>query len=126
MRAVGEADACQQLACTGGGAVVATKLERYLHVLERGEGGDELEALEDESDFGAAEARPSIFGQGGEVLSVEDDAAAGRHVEPREEAEQGGLATSRRPDNRDERFVGDGEAHVAQHGETVLTTAIFF
>jgi hypothetical protein len=106
-------------------AVVATQLEGDLDVLERGEGGNELEALEDEAHLRSAKLRPLIFRKAGQVGAVEQDRAARRHVESGEESEQRRLAASRRPDDGDEGAVGHGEGDVAQHGETVLTALIF-
>ena len=90
-------------------AVVAAQLERDLHVLERGERGDELEALEDEADFRPAELRALIFVEAREIGAVEQHGAARRDVESGEQAEQRRLAAARGPDDGDERAVGNGE-----------------
>src|SRR5256885_12248887 len=50
--AVAEADAGEELPGARGCAVVAAELERHLHVLERGERGDELKARSEERRVG--------------------------------------------------------------------------
>src|SRR4051794_15735472 len=51
IEAVREPNPLQDVACTGRRVIVAAQLERYLHVLQRGKRGDELETLEYETDF---------------------------------------------------------------------------
>ncbi len=70
--AVGQSDVVEELVRARGGVWRAAELERDAHVLEGGEGGDELEALEHEADFFAAESCALIFRERGEVGAVED------------------------------------------------------
>lgn len=79
--AIAESDAGEEVAGARGRIGVAAELERDADVFEGGERGDELETLEDESDFLPAQARPGIFTQGAEIGPVEDDAPRGRGVE---------------------------------------------
>src|SRR5690349_19288619 len=120
MRAVGEADACEEITSAGRGATVAAELEGNLDVLERGEGGDQLEALEDEADLRPAKLRSLIFRQARQVGAVEQHRAAGGNIKAREESEQRGLAAPRWSNDGDESPVGHGERDIAQHGEPLL------
>ena len=97
---VAEPDAREQLARARAGAAVAAQLERHLHVLERGERRDQLKALEDESNFLAAQPRALVLVHRGEVGVVEQHLAARRRVESGEQAEERRLAAARRPDDR--------------------------
>ena len=115
----------QQLARALGGAALAAKLERDLHVLDRGERGDQLEALKHEPHFLAAQPGALVLVHRRQVGVVEDDLAVRRGVEAGEESEECRLAAARRPDDRDERALRNGERDVAQHGEPVLAAAIF-
>src|SRR4051794_33288038 len=119
MRAVTEANAGEQLARARRGAVLTAQLEWHLHVLEGGERGNQLKALEHESNFLAAQPGTLVLIHAREVRAVEDDRTLRGNVETGEQAEQRGLATTRWPDNGHEGTIGNGEAHVAQHGEAV-------
>ena len=68
-----------------------------------------------------------IFGdlaarQLGDVLAVEDDRAAGRHLVADEQLDEGRLAGARRPDEEDEVALGDDQVDVAQ-GELAVRVA---
>jgi hypothetical protein len=93
--------------------------------LQRREGGDELKALEHEPNFLAAELRALVLVEAGEVGAVHEDTATRRQVQARKEAEERRLAAARRPDNRDEGPIGDGEADVVQHGEARVAAPVF-
>ncbi len=87
--------------------------------------GDQLKALEDESNFLAAKLGALVLVHRREVGVVEQHLAARRRIESGEQAEQRRLAAARWSDDRDERALRDGEGDVAQHGEPVLAAAIF-
>ena len=126
VQAVAEPDAMQQLARAVGRAGLAAQLERYLHVLERGERGNQLEALKDEPDFFATELRALVLAEGRQVGVVEEHLTARRCIKTGEQAEQRRLAAARRPDDGDEGALRDAERDVAQHGQLVVAAAIFF
>ena len=74
---------------------LAVELIRQQHVLERGERGDELVGLEDEADGSAAHLRELVFGQIADGSAVEVHLAAGRRVQPGEQAQQRALTRAR-------------------------------
>ena len=93
--AVEEADLAEKLLCTGAAvAGFAGEFMREEDVFFGGEGGDELVALKDEADFGAADAGHVVLFQVGDIGAVEEDAASGWSVETGEEAEQCALAAA--------------------------------
>jgi hypothetical protein len=53
---------------------------------------------------------------GGDVAAIDEDAAAGRPVEPQQQAHDGGLAGARRSDDRHPLARGHAEAGLAQGG----------
>jgi hypothetical protein len=124
--ALGQPHAREELARAGGGLGVAPQLERDLDVLLRGEGRDELEALEDEADALAAEPRPTVLAQRREVGAVEEHRAAGGRVEAGEKSEEGGLSAPRWSDNRDERTLRHRERDVSEDGELRAPAPVFF
>ena len=88
VRPVTEPHAGQQLARPRWRAILAAQFERHLHVLERGERRDELEALKHEPDLLAPELRAPVFVQLRQVGAVQEYSATRRDVESGEEAEQ--------------------------------------
>src|SRR5271168_5109561 len=75
----------------GGGAEVGDVVGD-LDVAHRGEGGEEVEALEDETDLGAAGAGALSVGEGGEVDAVDENRAGSGSGEPAEDVEESGFA----------------------------------
>ena len=82
--------------------VLAPQLERAADVLARGQGRHQMEGLEDEADLRGPERARLVLAERGEIVAVEHDAAAGRPVEPGEQAEQRALAAARRAHDRHE------------------------
>ena len=70
--------------------------------------------------------RALVFAQGRQIGVVEEHLPARRCIKSGEQAEQRGLAASRRPDDGDEGALRDAERDVAQHGQLVVAAAIFF
>ena len=71
--------------------------------------------LEDEADVGRP-PRGQLFGaHPGNLLSVDDDTAAGRRVEAGEDVEQGRLAAARRPHQRQKFARFDVEIDAFEH-----------
>jgi hypothetical protein len=120
-----EPDAGEQLSRASGCAGVSSELERHLHVLQRRERGDQLKALKHEPNFRAAKLCAAILAQPGEILAVEQHGPVRRDVEPRQQAEQRRLATTRRADDGDECAVRNREADVPQHGQAVISALVF-
>ena len=79
--------------------IEAAQLEGDLDVLPRGQGGDEVEGLEDEADLLRAQPRPRVLAQRAELDAVEEDAPAGGPVEAGHQREQRALAAARRAED---------------------------
>ena len=79
------------------GPPAAPELDGELHVLRRGEEGDQVAALEHDPDAPGA-SRASGVVEVGDVLPVEDDPSRLGHHQPGDEAEQGRLPAARHPD----------------------------
>src|SRR5260221_5320203 len=99
--AVPEAHPVEQLRGAGA-AVLAPQLQGHLDVLPRGQGGAQVERLEDEAHLLGAEPRPPVLGEGREILAVEGDPAGGCPVEPGQKAQERALAASRGADDGEE------------------------
>src|SRR5258706_291247 len=78
-------------------------------VAHGGEGGEEVEALEDEADLGAAHFGAFGVGEFGEVGAVDEDRAGGGVGEAAEDVEKGGFSGAGRAYDGDELAGGDGE-----------------
>ena len=126
VHAIPQSHAREQLDRARGGAAFAAELEWHLHVLQRRERWNELNALEDEPNFLATKASALILGQAPEIDTVEDHRAAGGGIESGQQSEQRGLAAPGRPDDRDEGALWYRERHIAEHGELVRSALDFF
>ena len=84
------------------------------HVLERGEGGDQVVELEDEADVFPAEPGQLALVVNGEVVIEKPDGAARRDVEPAEDVEEGGLAAAGGSEEDKELPREEVEVHIAQ------------
>jgi len=76
--------------------------QRQRHVLHQRELGEEVVTLEHEADPPAADRGQCVVGQAGEIDPFEEHAAGRRPRDPAEHVEQGALARTRRPGDRDE------------------------
>jgi len=117
--AVGQADPGEVV--EGGGLRTAdpAQLKRHEDVLQGGERGEKLEALENETGGGIAQRGQTVLVQVAEVMSVQNDAAGGRTVQPGAESEQGGFTTARGSDDGAGSTRGKVEGDVGQDGERV-------
>ena len=96
-----------------GGA--ARQLGRELDVLDHGQGGDEVEELEDEAHVIAAEER-AVAGRKAVQAHPGDEEVAGRgEVDPGHEVEERALAAAAPPADGDELALGDGRGRLAEH-----------
>ena len=94
--AVGESDPRQQLACPlRGVAPFAVYVERQCHILEGGEGRDQVEGLEDNPDLLIAEAGQLAFAHLGDVRAIDQNLAAAGRIESGNDAKQGRFARPR-------------------------------
>ena len=76
-----------------------------------------MERLEDEAHLLGPHAGALVLAERGEVVAVEDHAAAGRPVEAGEEAEQRGLAAARGPGDGQEAAGLEIERDISQDGD---------
>ena len=92
-------------------------------VLERGEVGEEIEALKDEADAHPDTPHQVVFGRGRQRLSgaaadvdvADPDLSLVEPFEPVHAPEHRGLAAARRPENGGELTGGDAERGPVQH-----------
>src|SRR6516165_947100 len=84
------------------GAAQAAVAQRHLHVVIDVEVGDEVEALEDETDALIAQLRTLVVGERPHVPALEQVAAGVKLLEQPRYVEEGGLARSRGPGDRHE------------------------
>ena len=76
-------------------------------------------ALKNEADFPAAEESHLVFGEVGNVLSIENYLAAGGSVEPCEQAEKGTLPAAGRSHDRGELAAWDFQIDAFENIDTV-------
>ena len=96
-----------------GGVFFAAQFHRNHDVFQGGQGGNELEVLENKADFLIADARrPAVLVQHAEVNAVQAHAARGRVFQSGAETEEGGLAAAGRPDDGAGGAGGDGEGDI--------------
>ena len=120
IRLVGKSDAAEQLHRLGlrRRLVHFLQLDRRKHdVLQHGEVGEQVEALEHHADVLAHLVDIGLFV--GDHGVVYDDLAAGRLLELVETAEQRGLARTGRSDDADNLALGDGEVDAVENLELV-------
>src|SRR5437016_10584923 len=98
-RAVPQAHALKRLKRSAACVRPACQLERQHHVLECGQGGDEVEGLEDEPDALRPETRASVLVEPREIRALQQHAPGRWQVEPREQGQQSGLAGTGGPDH---------------------------
>lgn len=115
--AVLEADFGEQAACAAVGIALAEQFQGHHDVFEGGEGGDELEILEDEADVASAKGGAPVFAEGVERGIEQGDGAVGGGVEPGAEAEQGGFPTAGGAHDGEGFAWVEGEADVGEDGE---------
>src|SRR5437879_649169 len=87
----------------------AGDLHRDGDVLERSQGGNQMEELEDEADLLAAELREPVFVKLRDVDTVDDDRSRRRRIEPGNQAEQRRFPTSRWSDDGHELSLRNGD-----------------
>ena len=116
IQAIPQADAFEQRAGTGDSRrdVAAGELVWQQDVFFGGQGREQLVALENESDFTAADQRQLVFAQSGDVDAVEDDGSRRGRIEAGEQTEQSAFAASRCPHDGYELSSGDLEVDTAQ------------
>jgi acyl-CoA thioesterase-1 len=124
--AIGKADAGEVLAGLLLRVADAAEFERHEDVFQRGERGEELEALENEPGGGVAQGGEGVFVESVEILSVEEHVAGGGTVEAGAESEQRGLAAARGADDGAVGPGGEVEVDVGKHGQRVPGGGVSF
>ena len=114
VHAVREADFLEGLAAKGFFvAFEATTVQQgHNHVVEHAEGGNEVEALEDESEGLIAEACEFFVAHAFGATAIEFDGTRCGIVEKADNVEKGGLAAARRAHDREKFAFGDFEVNV--------------
>src|SRR5438874_5629763 len=84
-----------------GGGSEAGDVVGAFDVAHGGEGGEMVETLKDESDFGAAHFRTFGVGEFGEVGAVDQDRAGGGIGEAAQDVEESGFSGAGGADDRD-------------------------
>ena len=107
-------------------AALAAEFEGHEHVLDRGEGRDELEVLKYETDEPVAQRGAGILIERFQRLAFESHAARRGIVEAGAEAEESCLATARRADDRARVAGEEREIDVAEDGQFMPRTAVGF
>ena len=100
------------------------ELGRQLHVLEDGEGRDEVEELEDEAEVVAAEEGPPGGGEAAEAGARHPDLARGGGVDAGHEVEQRALAAAAAAPDRHDLAFGELDGRLAQHVAGLLALAV--
>ena len=95
-----------------------------LHVLEHGQGRDEVEELEDEAEVVAAEEGPPGGGEAAQARPGHPDLARGGDVDAGDEVEQRALAAAAAAADRDELALGELHGGLAQHVAGLLALAV--
>ena len=120
IEAVGKTDASQELTgASGGFSAGSGEFGGQEHVFFGGQGRNELERLKDKADFAASDFGHAVFGEAGDVDTVEENPAFGCVVETREQAEQRAFATAGRSHDGDELAGRNGEVDAAQDFDPV-------
>jgi hypothetical protein len=102
------------------GARPASQVQRQADVFERCQSWQQVEELEDESDFVAPDASQGIVREATEPFAVDDHVSGCGAVESADQVEQGGFARARRSDDRDQLAAGDGEADGVEGGDVAF------
>ena len=99
----------------------ALQFQRQHDVFQRIQRGQQLERLEHEARRRAAQPRAPVLVQREQVVAVEQHAAAARHVQPGEQAEQGGFAGTGRAENRETLARLDRKTDLLQDGQRLAS-----
>src|SRR5690349_17350328 len=126
MSAAAESDPIDQIAGPLDRAGRTAQLQRHLYVLERRESRNQLKGLKDETNLLATEPGPVILGKSGQIRLVEEHSATSWCIKSGEQTEQCRLAAARGSDDCDELTFANGERHIAENGEFLSATQVFF
>jgi hypothetical protein len=125
-QAVFETHVDQRLARAGRRVRGGGELERQQHVLDRGQGGQQVERLKNESDFAIAQPRAAVLVECRELGAVQPHAAPRRLVEPREQSEERGFSGPGRANDRRGFAPRNAEVYAVEDGQLTLRAANLF
>ena len=116
LHARSQADARQRFvdALLALGAVEAAIAQRNVDVVGDVQIGNQIEALEDETDLLVAQLRTRVVVHAFHVDAIEEEFAAGEFLEQSGDVEECGLARTRRPRHRHEFAFADVDREIAQ------------
>src|SRR5207245_6782304 len=97
---------------------------RHLHVMERRGSGDEVEALENETDLSVAYRGELVVVEPRDFSAVEKVTTARRHVEAADDIHERRLARAARPHNGDELAFFDDEVDASQRRDLDLAHTV--
>ena len=103
----------QQVEREGARAAIAAQFHRHGHILERGQGRDELEILKDKTDMLIPDPGALVLADFGERDAVEQHRTGSGKIQSRRQTEQRGFAAARRAEDRTGRALLQGERDVA-------------
>ncbi|GII92626.1 hypothetical protein Ssi02_28570 [Sinosporangium siamense] len=115
---------CRHGLFSGGGRTRAVEFAGKHDVLDRAQGGDEVEVLEHIADVPAAQRHAFRGRQGGQLHVLDGHRARGGAVESARDVEQRGLARSRRSHHGEELPRLRREAHLSQRVHSRLPRAV--
>src|SRR5579872_5054946 len=100
---VGESNQSQQfLRPCGWGAFVLANVQGNFHVLLSGQGGYQVECLEDHANFAVAHTGQFAFGHAGDIHAINEYLSRTGIVQTGDNAQQGTFARTGRPNDGDE------------------------
>ena len=112
------------LQCLGGIKRVLADLVCQLHVLKRGQAGDQVIELEHETDVMPAIEGQLSLGELADVFALEQDLAGSAAIHAAEHIQQRGLAGSGRTNHNAQFTLFDGKAHPIQGGNLHLAHGV--
>ena len=103
---------------------VRVRGEELVGLPERGQGGEQVEPLEDEADVGPPDARPLALGQADQLLATQAHAAAAGVEDAAHDREQRRLAAPRRSHHQQDFAAGDLERDVDEGADRRRSGAV--
>ena len=124
VEALGQAEGVDELGEEGLVRLLAGQFQRQQDVLLSGQGGQQVEGLEDETDALPAEEGELLVVEGVELLATQHHPARGDLVQPGQAVHQGGLAGARGAHDGGEGAPGEGDVDAVEGGHLGLSGAV--
>ena len=93
------------------------QLQRHQDIFQCGEGGDEMKGLENVADVIATEPRQGTFTHRRDFDAVQGDGTGRWPIQPRDEAQQGGLPASGGADDGHALLIGNLKREIIEDGD---------